>query len=370
MTTQATQIPLNYDRLLKGFVDILSVDSYWGNENRVVAIIQPRLEEIGVHFKRDKIGNLIGLWPARGKSSRPIMLNAHMDTVQPTPEMRPVVKEDAVYSDGSSVLGADDKAGVAAIVESVVAVHEAGLEHGPIDLVFTVGEDVGQYGADAFDPNDIESRMGLVLDSGGPVGEVVNQQAGSYSFTATFHGKAAHAGIEAAEGINAIAMMARAVDQMPLGQINERTVSNVGIVSGGQANNICPPEARITGQARSLNQDELDRQMDAMRKAAEDAAVAFGGRVEYEQNGRFKATQFSEDHPAICLADIAIRAAGLKPQHVSTFGGSDAQNFNEKGIESTMLGCGYHNVHSVNEYMPHEALRQLCQVSAQLIINA
>ena len=129
--------------MLKIFVDILSVDSYWGNEDRVVAILQPLLEDVGVVCSRDEIGNLIGKWPAKGKQSRPIMLNAHMDTVQPTPGMVPIVKDDAVYSDGSSVLGADDKAGVAAIVEAVLTVHDAGADHGPIELVLHSGRGRG-----------------------------------------------------------------------------------------------------------------------------------------------------------------------------------------------------------------------------------
>ena len=370
MTTETAPVPLNPDRLLQTFVDILSVDSYWGHEDRVVAIIRPLLERVGVAFKQDEIGNLIGRWPPKGKDARPIMLNAHMDTVQPTPDMKPVVKEDAVYSDGSSVLGADDKTGVAAIVEAVLAVHHAGLDHGPIELVFTVGEDVGQFGADAFDPNDIEARVAYVLDSGGRVGDVVTRQAGSYGFEATFHGKAAHAGLEPELGINAIAMMARAVDNMPLGRIDDLTVANVGVVSGGQAANIVPPEVTLVGQARSLDQDALERQMAAMRKAVEDAAAAFGGRVDYEQQGRFKATAFSDDHPAVQLADAAIRAAGLEPRHVSTHGGSDSQNFNEKGIATGLLGCGFLDVHSSKESMPHDALRQLTQVTAQLILNA
>jgi tripeptide aminopeptidase len=352
-------IPLNSQRLLDSFLEILSVDSYWGNEHRVVALIQPRLDAVGVRCSQDAIGNLIGRWPAHGKNTAPIMLNAHMDTVQPTPEMRPVVKPDAIYSDGSSVLGADDKAGVAAIVEAVVTVHEAGLPHGPIDLVFTVGEEVGQFGADAFDPNAIEARIGLVFDGGGPVGEVVSRQAGSYSFAATFHGKAAHAGIEAAEGISAIAMLARAIDHMPLGQIDELTVANVGMISGGQAANIVPPEAKLVGQARGLDQTALDHQVATMQQAAEGAAAAFGGRVEIEKECRFKATRFSPVHPAIELADTAIRAAGLKPSHMPTFGGSDAQNFNEKGIQTAILGSGYLNVHSVDESIPRVQLDQL-----------
>ena len=363
-------IPLNTQRLLDSFLQILSVDSYWGNEHRVVALIQPRLEAAGVTCRQDAIGNLIGRWPANDKNSAPIMLNAHMDTVQPTPEMRPVVKPDAIYSDGSSVLGADDKAGVAAIVEAVATVHEAGLPHGPIDLVFTVGEEVGQFGADAFDPNDIEARVGLVLDGGGPVGEVVSQQAGSYSFTATFHGKAAHAGIEAADGISAIAMLARAIDHMPLGQIDELTVANVGVVSGGQAANIVPPEATLVGQARGLDQAALDRQITIMQQAAEDAAAAFGGRVDIQHEGRFYPAQFRDNHPAIVLADTAIRAAGLEPRHVHTFGGSDAQNFNEKGIQTAILGTGYRDMHSTEESIPRLQLEQLTQVTTQLIRNS
>ena len=362
-------IPLNTQRLLDSFLEILSVDSYWGNEHRVVALIQPRLEATGVTCHQDAIGNLIGRWPANGKNSAPVMLNAHMDTVQPTPEMCPVVKPDAIYSDGSSVLGADDKAGVAAIVEAVATVHEAGLPHGPIDLVFTVGEEVGQFGADAFDPNDIEARVGLVLDFGGPVGDVITSQAGSRKFDATFHGKAA-AAADPRPGTSAIAMLARAIDHMPLGQIDELTVANVGVVSGGQARNIVPPEATLVGQARGLDHAALDRQIATMQQAAEDAAAAFGGRVDIQHEGRFSPARFSDNHPAIVLADTAIRASGLEPRHVHTFGGSDAQNFNEKGIQTAILGTGYRDMHSTEESIPRLQVEQLTQVTTQLILNS
>lgn len=361
-------LPLNWERLLRGFVDILSVDSYWGNEDRVVAIIQPRLEAAGVVCRRDQIGNLICHWPAKGKDSPPIMLNAHMDTVLPTPEMTPVVKANAVYSDGSSVLGADDKAGVAAIVEAVAMVDEAGLPHGPIDLVFTVGEDVGQFGAAAFDANDVESRVALVLDFGGPVGVICDRQAASCNFDVTFHGNAA-AAAHPETGRSAVSMMARAIDRMPLGPVDKLTVANVGIVSGGEARNIIPPQAKLVAQARALTQKALDRQVAAMREALEGGAAAFGGRVEIETEQRFKPTRFGHDHPALQVAYAGVQAAGLKPRFVHTFGGSDAQNFNEKGIDSAILGTGYQDIHSINEWMPHAELRKLTQVTAQVILN-
>lgn len=370
MESLTKPIIINRDRLIKTFVDILSVDSYWGNEDRVVTIIQPLLEAVGVVCTRDAIGNLIGKWPATGRQTQPIMLNAHMDTVQPTPGMRPVVKHDGVYSDGSSVLGADDKAGVAAIVEAVRTVNDSGADHGPIELVFTVGEEVGQIGADAFDPNEIEARIAFVLDAGGCVGGLVTRQAGSYDFQAVFHGRSAHAGLAPETGINAIAMQARAVDRMPLGRIDDLTVANVGVVAGGQATNIVPSEVKLTGQARSLDQGALERQMTSIRRACEDAAAEFAGRVDYTQWGRYKATHFNDDHPAIRLADIAIVAAGLTPRYIATYGGSDAQNFNENGIETAMLAVGYIDVHSVSESMPHSELIRLTGVTTQLILCA
>ena len=369
MASRSCSVEINHARLLKFFLDILSVDSYWGNESRVVAIIQPLLENVGVVCRRDEIGNLIGKWPARGKQRRPIMLNAHMDTVQPTLGMSPVVKENAVYSDGSSVLGADDKAGVAAIVEALIAVHEADADHGPIEFVFTVGEEVGQLGAEALNPSDIEARVAFVLDAGGPVGGIVTRQSGSYDFEAIFHGRAAHAGLAPESGINAIAMLAYAVSQMPLGRVNEITVANVGVVTGGQATNIVPEESKLQGQARSLYQDSLEKQMDVMRRACEEAAATFGGHLDYSQWGR-RATQLSDDHPAIQLADSAIAAAGLTPRHIDTHGGSDAQNFNEKGIETALLAVGFVDVHSAAESMMHSELQRLTNVTAQLILCA
>ena len=150
MSTTARPIEIDFDRLLDTFVALLSVDSYYGDEERVVAVIKPRMEGLGVGWRSDPHGNLIGEWPARGKDGDPIILNAHMDTVRPTPDMTPVVKDDGVYSDGSSVLGADDKAGVAAVLEAVRAYHESGLPHGPVELLFTTGEDVGHIGSKAY----------------------------------------------------------------------------------------------------------------------------------------------------------------------------------------------------------------------------
>ena len=362
-------IAIDRERLLRHFVDLLRVDSYYGNEERVVELIRPILQPAGIDFRTDDVGNLIGTWAGRGKMAAPIMLNAHMDTVWPTPGMNPVVRDDGVYSDGSSVLGADDKAGVAAILEAVLATHDAGIDHGPVELVFTVGEDVGHIGSKAFDAANIESRVSFVFDAGSPVGTVVTRAPGIHSFTATFHGKAAHAGIEPELGISAIAMMAHAIDRMPLGRIDAETVANVGTVEGGQAENIVPPQACLVAQARSLDEQLLETQVAAMKAAIYDATAAFGGTVDVESTRFGHAYQLADDNPAVVRSDAAIRAAGLKPEHVPTGGGSDAHEFNAKGIASACLGVGYKDVHSVNEFMPHQALHKIAEIGAQLIVG-
>lgn len=363
-------VAINWDRLLANFVDMLSVDSYYGDEERVAAIIRPALEPLGIRFRQDEIGNLIGRWAGRGRSDGLIMLNAHMDTVQPTPNMRPVVDADGVRSDGSSVLGADDKAGLAAIIEAMRAVDETGLDHAPIELVITVGEELGHLGSKAFDPASIEARTAFVFDAGGPVGTVVMRAPGQIRCTATLHGRAAHAGIEPELGLSAISLLARAVDRMPLGRVDDETTANIGRIEGGQQSNIVAPTARIEAEARSLSEERLAGQIDAMRTAVADAAADLGGSYDFEERRFYVAYQLAEDEPAVQLADRAVLASGLTPRHVSTGGGSDAHEFNLKGVTSVCLGVGYVDVHTTDEFMPHDALRDITQVAAQLITQA
>ncbi len=363
-------VTINYDRLLANFVAMLSVNSFHGDEERVAAIIRPALEPLDIELRNDAIGNLIGRWPGRGRSDGLIMLNAHMDTVRPTPNMTPVVDDSGVRSDGSSVLGADDKAGAAAIIEAVRAIDEAGLDHAPIELVFTVGEDVGHIGSKVFHADSIEARTSFVFDAGGPVGTIVMRAPGQIRVTATLHGRAAHAGIEPELGVSAISLLARAVDRMPLGRIDDETTANIGRIEGGMASNIVAPEARIEAEARSLDEDRLAEQIDAMRTAVADAAADLSGTFDFEERRFYVAYELEPEMHGVQLANRAIEVSGLTPRHVSTGGGSDAHEFNQKGITSVCLGVGYVDVHTNEEFMPHDALRDITQVAAQLIAQA
>lgn len=361
---------IEYERLLDLFVQMCAVDSYFGAEERVAAIIRPVLEPLGIEFQQDAIGNIMGRWLGRGAARRPVMLNAHMDTVRPTSGMTPVVDDEGVRSDGSSVLGADDKAGVAAIIEALRAAHAAEIDHAPIDVVFTVGEDVGHKGSKAFDAGAIEARVGVVFDAGGPVGEVVTRAPGIRRFTARFVGKAAHAGIAPELGASAIAMMVRAIDSMTIGRIDDESTANIGTIAGGEATNIIAPMAELNGEVRSLSEDRLAELVGSMRGAMDDAAEAFGGRVDYDEYETYQAYSLDDDDPAVALADRAIRAAGLEPRHVPSGGGSDAAEFIPKGITCANLAMGFENVHSSDEFMSHTALRSIAKVAYQVIANS
>jgi len=363
-------VTVDYDRLLKTFVDLCSVNTFHGQEERAEAIVRPRLEACGVHFTKDAIGNLIGVWPGRGRDGRWIMLNAHTDTVRPTEGMTPRITSDGVASDGSSVLGADDKAGVAAIVEAVCALHASGASHGPVELVFTVGEDVGHIGSRAFDPARLQSRMAYVFDAGGHVGTVVMRAPGQRRLTAKFAGKAAHAGLEPELGRSAIQMLARAIDRMALGRLDAETTANVGVISGGQAYNIVAPSAELRVETRSLSAAKLEASVAALKRAMQTAASDLGGTVEIDDLATYFPYELSETYPAVQLADTALKAAGLAPRHVSTGGGSDAHEFIAKGLPSVCLGVGYVDVHSVKEFMPHAELRRIADVAIQLILHA
>ena len=358
------------ERLLETFLALLRVDSYFGDEDRVVAVLTELLEPAEVDFKRDAIGNLIGMWPGRESDAAPIMLNAHMDTVQSTAGLKLVVDEEGVGTDGSTILGADNKSGVAAIVEAVLAVEGSGAAHGPVDLVFTIGEDVGHVGSKAFAPESIAATVGFVLDAGSPVGDVVTEAPGTRRLQADFHGRAAHAGIEPEAGVSAISIMSRAIANMPLGRIDAGTVANIGTITGGQALNIVAPYARLEAQARSLSEERLDAQMAAMCAAMNEAAEHYAGSVDYAVEPFVRAYQLGDDDPALVRAEAAIRAAGLTPNRISTGGGSDAHEFNAKGMNTVCMGAGYRDAHAVTEFMPHDELRRLTEVTIQLVLGA
>jgi len=339
---------INESAMLDLFLDLVSIASPSGAEGPLADRVATRLRAMGLAVERDEAGNLLTRLGGEGEA---LLLTAHLDTVGPCERVRPVVRDGIVYSDGTTILGADDKAGVAVILEVLRALTEETEKHRPVEVLFTVREEVGLEGAKAFDTAKLQARMGIGLDAGGEQGTLVVAAPAQNALSASVHGKMAHAGANPELGINAIRVAAEAIAAMPLGRIDEETTANIGVISGGTATNIVPDLVTIKGEARSRSEAKLQAQTEAMVKALEERAAAHGARAEVEVVRQYDPYRFEASDPVIVLVTRAMRSLGVEPIMVPTGGGSDANVFNSAGIATVQVSCGMADVHTCEEHV-------------------
>jgi tripeptide aminopeptidase len=299
---------------------------------------------------RDATGNVIARLAGEGQ---PILLSAHIDTVEPGRGVKPVIEDGVITSDGTTILGADDKSGVAVILEVLRVLVEQDLPPTklapPLEVALTVSEEKGQKGAKGLDLTRLRAREGIVLDSGGEIGTVVVSAPSQDKIRAVVHGKAAHAGAEPEKGINAIVVAAEAIAAMPLGRIDEETTTNIGRIQGGTATNIVPDLAEMEGEARSHDERKLEAQVQAMTEALKKAANRHGAVVELDVWRSYSAFKLSEEDGIVRRAVAAAKTLGLTPALVPSGGGSDANVFNAGGIAAINVSTGMDKVHTTEE---------------------
>ena len=302
---------------------------------------------------------MLARFPGSAPGAPPFLLCAHMDTVVPGETVRPVMTGDVVRTDGTSVLGGDDKSGIVAILEAVRVVRAAGIPHGPIEVLFTICEELGLLGAKHFDVGRLTARTGLVLDCDG-VQELITRAPAANTVDVTVHGLEAHAGIAPEQGISAIQVAAEAIAGMRLGRVDDETTANFGVVSGGLAINIIPNQVRLRGETRSLSIEKLDRQTAHMRERFEEAAanhrVTVGGqeraaRVEVRVGRDYERLAIADDARVVRLVRDASSRIGGAFRTRGTGGGSDANVFSARGLEVANLGCGMRQIHTVDEWI-------------------
>ena len=359
------------ERLLQTFLTLLKINSYYPNEEEIMQVLRSKLKRVGMKLAEDESRNLLGTWAGTGNlvETEPVLLCAHVDTVRPTIGMEPIVRNGRVWSDGSSVLGADDKAAVAAIVEAIESIADQAVDHPPVEVLFTVGEDVGHIGSKAFDVAPVQSKLAFIPDSGGPVGQIILASPWCQSLKVKFHGRAAHAGIEPENGQNALLMAARAIASLPWGRIDDQSTANIGTVTGGEASNIVAPEAEMILQIRSLSQQKHIRYIDDVLQACTRAASDLGGSKEHEVLFQISGFAFDPSDPIVQRATSAIESTGREPSCTVSCGGSDANELNAKGLKTLVLSVGYEDIHSNQEAMPLDELNALTAVCAGLILQ-
>ena len=356
-------------RVLDLFLELVKIDSPSGHEQEIAARLEGLLRTLGCEAQRDGTGNVLARRPGRGALAGrpPILLSGHMDTVQPGLGVQPQVADGVVRSNGTTILGADDKAGLAAILEAL-RVTESG-DCRPVEVEFSVQEETGLTGSKGMDVSWFSARQAVVLDSNNAVGSIVNQAPAADKLRAVIHGKAAHAGVSPELGISAIHAAAKALAQMKLGRIDAETTANVGTINGGTADNIIPDRVELIGGARSRSGAKLNEQIAHMKGLLESAAAEMGARAEVVVERSYGAIDVSPDSALIRELEGAIRRVGLEPQLLPTGGGSDANIFHDRGIEAVNLGVGYRDMHSTEESMAVADLVQVPEIVLAVLTN-
>lgn len=336
------------------FMALASLNSPSRGEGRVAAYLVKRLRELGIEATVDDTaaqsgsdtGNVIARIPGSAEGPT-ILLCAHMDTVGPTEGMVPVDREGVLCSNGETVLGADDKAGIAMILAALSGLKADPIPHGPIELLFTVQEEVGLFGAKYLQA-ELKADFGYILDGDGPVGNIINRAPSKVDLDLVLEGKAAHAG-RPDTGINAIVAAAAAVARLRTGRIDAETTSNVGVISGGKARNIVAERAEVAIEVRSTDKAKLGREVQAVLDAFGEAAALSGARLTVRREASFETFTVPETHPVVTNAFRAARSAGITPRLWTSGGGMDANVFNLRGLTCVGMGIGAEDPHSPKE---------------------
>ena len=353
------------DRLLATFLELVAIDSPTGHEEEIGRVLASRFEALGCSTSRDDVGNLVAVLP--GTRPGTILISTHMDTAGTDTGIVPLIDDGLIHTDGSTILGADDKSGIACCIELMTLFREHPAHPRPaIEFVVSVGEERGLVGSRHLDVSRLQATHGFVLDTAGAMGSITYWTPTSVYLTITFTGRKAHAGVEPEKGVNAIRMAAEAIAAMPLGRIDPETVANIGTVAGGEARNIVPGSAVLEGMARSHDQAKLDAQIQAMREACESAAARLGGQVEFDAEEIYRTYHIPEDAAPYREAAAAVRSLGLEVVPRKSGGGTDANLYNAKGIPCVALPTGMVDEHAVTERIRIDDLVTACRVLAAI----
>ncbi len=356
---------VNQQRLVDTFADLVRIDSPSRGEQNVAEMVATRLRSLGLNPQQDALHNVIAFMEGEGE---PLLLNAHMDSVAPCLGIQPLIDErrGIIHTNGSTILGADDRAGVAALLEGLQVIQEENIPHRPLDIAFTVQEEIGLFGAKGLDLRQIRAKMGVVLDSHGPVGTIIVQSPSHNQIAATITGKAAHAGLEPEKGISAIVVAAEAIAAMPLGRIDDETTANIGTIQGGTARNIVALKCELFGEARSLRETKLQRQTNAMVRTLEQAAKKRHAQVDIRVSREYNRFRFTSRDAVVRYVGDAIRRIGREPKLDVSGGGSDANVFCAQGISAIPVSVGYDKIHTTEEFVPIGELVKTAQLVVEL----
>jgi tripeptide aminopeptidase len=371
------RMTIDKERLIKEFIKLVSIDSPSLLEREMGDYLKNKLEELGFTVTEDdagsklggNCGNIYGFLEGR-EELEPILFCVHMDTVEPSRGKLAVLGADGVIrSKGNTVLGADDFAGIAAILEALYTIKEKQLEHRSIEVLFTVAEEIYCKGAKVFDYSNIKSKEAYVLDLTGDVGAAAYEAPSILSLKIEVNGKASHAGFAPHEGIHAIQAAADAIAKLKLGHIDDVTTLNIGLIQGGLATNIVPALCTVGGEIRSYSHKKALETAQEVKKQFERSAEAFQAAVKFEVITNCQAYETPKEHPVVRRFEAACETLNIPCSLHQTFGGSDNNAMAEHGITGIVLACAMNQCHSCEEYTTEEELARIAELTRVLMTS-
>lgn len=362
---------VNSGRLRRTFLDLVEINSPPGAEREAARYCVEALREAGFVCQTDLAGNVIAQKAGNRTAAPRLFFSAHTDTVQPTDGLVVREEEGVFRTSGTTILGADDKAGLAEILEAVRTLDDRNADHGDLLVALTTREEIGLVGAKELAPEVLAGCIGFVFDASGAPGSIITSAPTHDVMEVEIRGKAAHAGFAPEKGVSALQIAARAISEMRLGRIDPETTANAGVLQGGTANNIVPEHSTLSLEARSRSREPLERQVAHMRECLEAAAREYGGEVRIRHEREYVGYHWDLDAlPVRLAAEAWRRATGGEPTFRPTGGGSDANVFNARGIPTVVLSCGYLEAHSIHEHVALADMVQAANWAVQIALVA
>ncbi len=364
---------IDMDALVKRFFNLTRIDGVSRDERAVADFILEFLNSINISAREDdtadkikgNTGNIIAHVSGTSEDKDSVLLMAHMDTVDHTEKLEPVIDKGIIKSGGETILGADDRAGVAIILHILEYLQQNDISHRPLEVVFSVGEEKGMLGSSHLDFSQLSSREGYILDCSRPPGQYVARTPSSFDVNFEFLGKASHAGVAIENGINAISMALEVLQTFPSGRIDTDTTANIGTINGGTAVNVVPEKVRATGEIRSFKPETINSMCSILKKQGQSIADKYGGKIDIQCIPIFEGFHLSEDITVVKRLISAYKKLSFKPEGLTYYGGSDANIVNKHNINTVNIGIGIKNPHSHNE----EIAVQDLVTSAEIILD-
>lgn len=361
---------MNPSRLIEIFLQVIRINALSANEKPLADFINSFLSQLGykvefddsAKFTNSNTGNLI----CKVGSGGDFVLTAHMDTARPTENVKPVVREDRITSSGDTVLGVDNREGVAVLLYTLEKIALDKIPVKDFTVAFTTCEETTLFGSKYLGLNG-NIKKGFVFDSGYRPGSFIYSACGAIGFNLKIFGRASHSGIAPEKGINSLLIAADAITKLPLGRIDEETTMNIGTLKSGSAVNVIPELTEMVGEVRSFNLDKAENYFRQMVNTFEDEANKRNARIEYDYFWDFKPYTIKENSDVYKEIVKAITKVGLVPNPKISLGGSDANSLNANGIESVNIGIGAQNPHSNDEFVYIEDLIKSAEIALELI---